>query len=99
MIGSRWRKLPAGRQALLVLAHLRCGDTYSRLAAGFGVGVVTVHRYVIEVIDVLAALAPDLAATVQTAARRPTSSWTARCWRSTGMRRVTLRHYGCGPGE
>jgi hypothetical protein len=28
-----------GRQALLALAHLRCGDTYARLAAGFGVGV------------------------------------------------------------
>jgi DDE superfamily endonuclease len=43
-IGSRWRKLPAGRQALLVLAHLRYGDTYTRLAAGFGVGVATVYR-------------------------------------------------------
>ncbi|MGW6754201.1 IS5/IS1182 family transposase, partial [Streptomyces sp. NPDC055006] len=26
-IGTRWRRLPAGRQALLSLAHLRCGDT------------------------------------------------------------------------
>lgn len=26
-IGSRWRRLTCGRQALLVLAHLRCGDT------------------------------------------------------------------------
>ncbi|GGS62172.1 hypothetical protein GCM10010238_59040 [Streptomyces griseoviridis] len=33
-IGSRWRRLTCGRQALLVLAHLRCGDTYARLAAG-----------------------------------------------------------------
>jgi len=32
-IGSWWRRLPAGRQALLALAHLRCGDTYGRLAA------------------------------------------------------------------
>src|SRR5918993_389540 len=38
VIGSRWRKLSAGRQALLVLAHLRCGDTSARLAAGFRVG-------------------------------------------------------------
>lgn len=30
-IGSRWRRLTRGRQALLVLAHLRCGDTYARL--------------------------------------------------------------------
>jgi hypothetical protein len=57
-IGSRWRKLSAPRQALLVLAHLRCGNTYSRLAAGFGVGVATVHRYVAELVDLLAAAAP-----------------------------------------
>ncbi len=25
-IGSRWRRLTSGRQALLVLAHLRCGE-------------------------------------------------------------------------
>ena len=41
VIGSRWRKLPAGQQTLLVLAHLRCADTDTRLAAGFGVGVAT----------------------------------------------------------
>ncbi|MGW0371892.1 transposase family protein, partial [Streptomyces coeruleorubidus] len=34
--GTRWRRLPAGRQALPVLAHLRCGHTYAQLAAGFG---------------------------------------------------------------
>lgn len=28
-IGTRRRRLPAGRQALLALAHLRCGDTYA----------------------------------------------------------------------
>ncbi|MFE5833259.1 IS5/IS1182 family transposase, partial [Streptomyces sp. NPDC056508] len=27
--GTRWRRLPPGRQALLVLAHLRMGDTYA----------------------------------------------------------------------
>lgn len=37
-IGSRWRRLTCGRQALLALAHLRCGDTYARLAAAFRVG-------------------------------------------------------------
>jgi hypothetical protein len=67
MIGSRWRKLSCARQALLVLAHLRCGDTYARLAAGFGVGVTTVWRYVTELVDLLAAQAPDLAAAVKTA--------------------------------
>jgi Helix-turn-helix of DDE superfamily endonuclease len=43
-IGSRWRRLPAGRQALLVLAHLRNGDTLARFAAGFGIGISTVWR-------------------------------------------------------
>ena len=53
-IGSRWRKLSAGRQALLILAHLRNGDTLVRLAAGFGAGVATVWRYLREGIDLLA---------------------------------------------
>ncbi|MFE7757224.1 transposase family protein [Streptomyces sp. NPDC057429] len=56
-VGTRWRRLPAGRQALLTLAHLRCGDTYAQLAAGFCIGIATVYRYMREVIDVLAALA------------------------------------------
>lgn len=34
------------RQALLALAHLRCGDTYAQLAAGFGIGIATVFRYI-----------------------------------------------------
>ena len=70
LIGSRWRKLSPHRQALLVLAHLRCGDTYTRLAAGFGVGVATVHRYVTELVDLLAAAAPGLAAAMDTARRK-----------------------------
>ena len=69
-LGSRWRRLPAERQALLVLAHLRCGDTYARLAAGFRVGATTVWRYVTELVDLLAAAAPDLATAVQTARRK-----------------------------
>ncbi len=59
---SRWRRLDAGRQALLALAHLRSGDTYTRLAAGFAVGVTTAWRYVQEAIALLAAAADDLAA-------------------------------------
>ncbi|MGW2083149.1 transposase family protein [Streptomyces sp. NPDC001939] len=59
-IGSRWRRLTPRRQALLALAHLRCGDTYAQLAAGFGVGIATVYRYVREAIEVLAVLAPTL---------------------------------------
>ncbi len=56
-IGSRWRRLSAGRQALMVLAHLRNGHPYAQLAAGFGVGTTTAYRYITEAVDVLAALA------------------------------------------
>ena len=63
--GSRWRRLNPDEQALLVLAHLRNGDTYTRLAAGFRVGVATVYRYVREAVDLLAAAAPDLTAAMQ----------------------------------
>ncbi len=54
--GTRWRRLTTDRQALLVLAHLRCGHTYAQLVAGFGVGIATVYRYVTEAVEVLAAL-------------------------------------------
>lgn len=59
-VGSRWRRLSAGEQALLVLAHLKKGETYTALAGGFGVGTATAFRYVREGIDVLAAAAPTL---------------------------------------
>ncbi|MFD4237497.1 transposase family protein [Streptomyces sp. NPDC058542] len=65
-IGTRWRRLAVGRQALLAFAHLRCGDTYARLATGFDIGVATVYRYIREVIDVLAALAPTLTEAMKT---------------------------------
>jgi hypothetical protein len=68
-IGCRWRRLDPGRQALLVLAHVRNGDTYTRLAAGFGIGLATVYRYIREAIDLLANQAPDLRQVVETAAR------------------------------
>lgn len=66
---SRWRRLDPGRQALLVLAHLRNGDTYARLAAGFGIGTTTAWRYVQESVDLLAALADDLHAAAVRASR------------------------------
>lgn len=59
-IGSRWRQLTPRRQALLALAHLRCGDIYAQLAAGFGIRIATVYRYVREAIDVPAVLALTL---------------------------------------
>jgi hypothetical protein len=47
-IGSRWRKLNPGQQALLVLAYLRKGETFAELAGGFGVGTTTAWWYVEE---------------------------------------------------
>ncbi|MEW1860685.1 IS5 family transposase [Streptomyces sp. NPDC088194] len=59
-IGSRWRRLSAGRQALLAVAHLRNGHPYAQLAAGFGIGTTTAYRYITEAVDALGALAPTL---------------------------------------
>jgi hypothetical protein len=66
-IGSPWRKLNAGKQALLVLAYLRKGETFAELAAGFAVGVTTAWRYVNETVDLLAARAPKLRQAVRDA--------------------------------
>lgn len=68
-IGSRWRRLSSNRQALLVLAHLRNGDTYQRLATGSGIGVATAYRYIRETTDLLAAQAPSLDRAVTRLAR------------------------------
>jgi Helix-turn-helix of DDE superfamily endonuclease len=59
-IGSRWRKLNPGRQALLVLAYLRNGETFADLGGGFGIGTATAWRYVSETMALLAARAPKL---------------------------------------
>ena len=59
-IGSCWRKLNPGRQALLVLAYLRKGETFAELAAGFGIGTATAWRYVTETVALLAARSPKL---------------------------------------
>jgi hypothetical protein len=66
---SRWRRLDPGRQALLVLAHLRNGDIYARLAAGFDISSSTAWRYIGEAVDLLAALADDIGAAGARAAR------------------------------
>lgn len=59
--GTRYRRLDPARQALLVLAHLRNGDTPARLAGGFRVSLTTAWRYIREAVDLLAASAPTLA--------------------------------------
>jgi DDE superfamily endonuclease/Helix-turn-helix of DDE superfamily endonuclease len=66
-IGSCWRKLSPGKQALLVLAHLRTGETFAALGAGFGIGTATAWRYVQETVALLAARAPKLDAALRSA--------------------------------
>src|ERR1700751_1770564 len=68
-IGSRWRNLNPGKQALLVLAYLRKGETFAELAAGFAVGTTTAWRYVNETVALLAARAPKLRKAVRDAKR------------------------------
>jgi hypothetical protein len=68
-IGSRWRKLSPGQEALLVLAYLRKGETFEHLAAGFGIGRTTAWRYVNETVELLAARAPKLRQAVRNAKR------------------------------
>lgn len=59
-IGSRWRKLPPGRIAVIVLAVLRHDQRLADLAGGNNVSPSTVRRWVLEVIGLLAARAPRL---------------------------------------
>jgi hypothetical protein len=66
-IGSCWRKLNPGQQALLALVYLRKGETFAGLAAGFGVGTATAWRYVNETVALLAVRAPKLREAVREA--------------------------------
>ena len=70
MLRTKWRRLEPGRQALLVVAHLREGETYADLARGFAVGTTTVYRYLREGLDVLAAMAPTLSQAIDVARRK-----------------------------
>ena len=67
--GSLWRKLNPGQQALLVLAHLRKGETLAGLAAGFGVGTTTAWRCDRETVALLAARAPKLCQAIRDATK------------------------------
>ncbi len=69
-LGTRWRRLSPGRQALLALAHLRNGHPYAQLATGFGIGTTTAYRYIAEAVELLAALAPTLAEAARTASTK-----------------------------
>ncbi|WP_026922257.1 IS5/IS1182 family transposase [Glycomyces arizonensis] len=60
IIGSRWRVLDAGTQALLTLAYLRKGERLRDLAASFGISAATAWRHTRETIALLAARAPGI---------------------------------------
>ena len=66
-----------GRQALLVLAYLRKGETFAYLAAGFGIGTATAWRYVTETVALLAARAPRLRRRCAAPARPGTPTWSS----------------------
>jgi hypothetical protein len=59
-IGSRWRKLPPGKIAIIVLAVLRHDQRLADMAGGNGVSASTVRRWVKEAVKLLAARAPRL---------------------------------------
>jgi len=67
---SPWRKLSCFKQALLTLAHLRNGQPYAQLAAGFGIGTTTACRYITEAVNLLAALAPTLTEAARAASKK-----------------------------
>ncbi|WP_285774183.1 transposase family protein [Microtetraspora sp. NBRC 13810] len=68
-IGSTWRRLNPGQQAMLVLVHLRKGETFAEVAAGFGVGVAIAWRYVHGAVTLLAQRSPTLDQALLTAKR------------------------------
>lgn len=68
--GSRRRALTCGRQALLVLAHLRTNAPFTQVGAGFAVSTPTAWRYVHEAVDLLAARAPKLERALRAARER-----------------------------
>jgi hypothetical protein len=68
-IGSRWRKLPSGRQALIVLAVLRHDQRAADLAGAYGISRQTITRWTGEVIALLAAKHPRLDRTLSKIAK------------------------------
>jgi hypothetical protein len=68
-VRSRWRKLPDHQAALVVLVALRHDQRLADLAGGNQVSASTVHRWVREVLEELAAQAPRLSRALTKATR------------------------------
>jgi hypothetical protein len=68
-LGSVWRKLNPGRQALTVLVYLRKGEPFAEIGTGFANSTSTCWRYVNDTVELLAARAPKLRTTLHQAQR------------------------------
>lgn len=68
-IGSAWRRLNPGRQALLVLVYLRKDETFAEISTGFAVSATTAWRYVEETVMLLSARSPRLTQALRKATR------------------------------
>ncbi|WNZ09654.1 transposase family protein [Streptomyces sp. 11x1] len=69
-LGTRWRKAAPGTQAIVVLAVLRHDQCLADMAGGNSVSAATVRRWVLEVLDLLAARAPRMDRALKKIARR-----------------------------
>jgi hypothetical protein len=69
-LGTRWRKVTPGTQAIVVLAVLRHDQRLADMAGGNDVSASTVRRWVLEVLGLLAARAPRLDRALKKIARR-----------------------------
>lgn len=69
-LGTRWRKLAPGAQAVIVLAVLRHDQRLADMAGGNHVSTSTVRRWVLEVLTLPSACAPRLDRALKKIARR-----------------------------
>ncbi|MFJ8159212.1 transposase family protein, partial [Streptomyces sp. NPDC094468] len=69
-LGTRWRKVTPGTQAIVVPAVLRHDQRLADMAGGNAVSASTVRRWVLEVLGLPAARAPRLDRALKKIARR-----------------------------
>jgi len=101
-IGSTWRLLNPGRQALLVLAYLHKDETFTEISAGFAVSATTAWRYVEETVMLLSARSPKLTQALRKAApgfftKKPGGRRTSRQRSFSALARL-YRHRLSKPG-